>query len=184
MGPTVHIRYDDGKTGPGETGPAEMPGRLLGVCGESILSLNKSRTNMTTNNGPLCYDCGAAPGQLHELGCDVECCPYCGRQLLTCDHSFFLEEAPPDKDRIPWTGEWPGVAECRELGLYAKLTPEGWKPCRPDEPGAREDLNRLGEGRETRWDRKQKRWVLKKGFHCGAAAHANGASGGPAILRE
>lgn len=31
---------------------------------------------------------------------------------------------------------------CRKLGYFAKLTPEGWKPCSGDEPGAMPDLNR------------------------------------------
>jgi hypothetical protein len=32
-----------------------------------------------------CGDCGAAPGQLHHLGCDIEQCRMCGGQVLTCD---------------------------------------------------------------------------------------------------
>jgi hypothetical protein len=31
-----------------------------------------------------CHDCGAKEGQLHKLGCDMECCPFCGHQLLSC----------------------------------------------------------------------------------------------------
>lgn len=33
-----------------------------------------------------CHDCGAAPGQLHHARCDVERCPICGGQLITCGH--------------------------------------------------------------------------------------------------
>jgi hypothetical protein len=32
-----------------------------------------------------CHDCGVTEGQLHELGCDMEYCPFCGEQLITCD---------------------------------------------------------------------------------------------------
>jgi hypothetical protein len=32
-----------------------------------------------------CHDCGVAKGGLHHMGCDMEICPHCGRQLLTCD---------------------------------------------------------------------------------------------------
>jgi hypothetical protein len=31
-----------------------------------------------------CGDCGVAPGGVHHLGCDLEDCPACGRQLITC----------------------------------------------------------------------------------------------------
>lgn len=31
-----------------------------------------------------CHDCGAKEGELHERGCDMEGCPFCGRQLLSC----------------------------------------------------------------------------------------------------
>lgn len=31
-----------------------------------------------------CHDCGVGEGQIHECGCDMERCPYCGGQLITC----------------------------------------------------------------------------------------------------
>ena len=33
-----------------------------------------------------CHDCGAAPGELHMARCDMEQCPICGNQLLSCGH--------------------------------------------------------------------------------------------------
>jgi Zn finger protein HypA/HybF involved in hydrogenase expression len=43
-----------------------------------------------------CHDCGAEPGELHMDGCDVEQCPECGRQLITCPHgNEILENALP-----------------------------------------------------------------------------------------
>ena len=32
-----------------------------------------------------CYDCGVTKGQLHIPSCDVEECPNCHTQLLSCD---------------------------------------------------------------------------------------------------
>lgn len=34
-----------------------------------------------------CHDCGTAPGKYHHLDCDMERCPACNGQLLTCGHS-------------------------------------------------------------------------------------------------
>lgn len=31
-----------------------------------------------TDKHPYCFECGAFEGELHELGCDNERCPYCG----------------------------------------------------------------------------------------------------------
>lgn len=32
-----------------------------------------------------CHDCGVALGEFHFSRCDMEECPGCGRQLISCD---------------------------------------------------------------------------------------------------
>lgn len=34
-----------------------------------------------------CHDCWAERGELHKKHCDVEECPICGGQLLSCGHA-------------------------------------------------------------------------------------------------
>lgn len=98
-----------------------------------------------------CPDCGVAPGELHASGCDVERCPQCGLQAFSCGHDA-------TERRMPWTGEWHGFAQCRELGWYARPVPgRGWVPCAATDEGATPDLNRLFG--TCRWDAQAQRWV-------------------------
>jgi hypothetical protein len=107
--------------------------------------------------GDPCPDCDVAPGEIHEWGCDIEQCPYCGGQLISCD----CRRKPPLDDRLAWSGVWPGQDECREFGWFARLVPgRGWVPCEPGEQGAIEDLNRLHV--EARWNRRRKRFVRRQ----------------------
>ena len=47
---------------------------------------SKSTVWPKPSKGEECHDCGVLPGRLHELGCDVEECPVCHNQLLSCGH--------------------------------------------------------------------------------------------------
>lgn len=105
----------------------------------------------------LCPDCGVRIGEDHLPNCDIERCPACGFQRLSCD--CFDDELEGLKN-IPWSGEFPGCAECREYGLYARRIPgvPGWTPCDKDDEGATEDLNRLYQ--QGTWDVNLQRFVL------------------------
>jgi hypothetical protein len=35
-------------------------------------------------HGGTCADCGVQMGGIHHFGCDIERCPRCGDQLITC----------------------------------------------------------------------------------------------------
>lgn len=106
---------------------------------------------------PRCPDCSANAGDLHLRGCDVERCPNCGGQYISCECYDMEDRGTP----LPWTGEWPGVAECREFGWYAKLVPgRGWVSCDKNDPAAHADLNRLDK--DAAWDKAASRFVLKQ----------------------
>ena len=48
-----------------------------------------------------CGDCGVRRGGLHHPGCDLQRCPCCHGQLITCGCRF--DEIPPDADE--WDGD-------------------------------------------------------------------------------
>lgn len=100
-----------------------------------------------------CPCCDVRPGALHVPYCDIEQCHVCGLLVQSCGH-----DQPSAENSIPWSGEYPNVAACHELGLYAKMEPgEGWVPCGKDDPGAQPDLNTLYA--TCVWDREAKKWV-------------------------
>lgn len=99
-----------------------------------------------------CPDCEASIGELHGDGCDVEACPECGGQFVSCDCELTVP-------RLPWTGYWPGSAECLEFGWYSKfVTGDGWVSCDKDDPQMYSvNLNRLGV--DAKWDKSQGRFI-------------------------
>jgi hypothetical protein len=44
-----------------------------------------------------CHDCGVERGELHTKGCDVEQCPECHTQLISCDHAERYLQADTDR---------------------------------------------------------------------------------------
>lgn len=50
-----------------------------------------------------CGDCGVQPGGYHHLGCDLQPCPVCGGQMLSCGCRF--DEDGPDPD-LATDGAW------------------------------------------------------------------------------
>ena len=97
-----------------------------------------------------CPDCGVSVGENHYENCDVARCPKCKGQRLSCMCDDYFEDA--------WSGEWPGKAEARELGLWCRdLLPDGTpmvntsghtpsgvqfhKRCQAEDVGSHEDLN-------------------------------------------
>jgi hypothetical protein len=161
-----------GKTQPGSYQNSQGVEMKINTNGCFEVVVDEYTTITLTN----CHDCGAKPGEQHVPGCDVECCPKCGGQALSCGciyefhgiDRFYMEETHPDiykngatdemwdaweeewGDKYPrWTGEWPKKADCRRFGLYCRniVQEDGSTkygvPCNKEDPGAREDLNRI-----------------------------------------
>lgn len=111
----------------------------------------------------LCPDCGVKPGETHMDGCDVERCPECGGQVLSCDceWEYYTQLKYP---RIPWSGQWPLEAEAIEYDFWCYWGPDngenGWVRCDKDHPMARPNLNRVYE--ECIWDPEKARMVLRE----------------------
>lgn len=86
-----------------------------------------------------CPDCGVTPGKEHQANCDVERCSVCGAQALCCDEHSDVHNPTETK----WTGYWPGVMECFDMGWFAKFKPGvGWIRTSIDDPEGSADLNR------------------------------------------
>jgi len=66
-------------------------------------------------NPQTCKDCGVSEGQLHKSGCDMERCPFCGNQLISCDCCY--EHLGFNPDNLP--------TNIYENGLTDKLA-EKW----------------------------------------------------------
>jgi hypothetical protein len=108
-----------------------------------------------------CPDCAAESGQAHVEGCDLARCLRSGRQRLQCAAQG---SAFHDCGQDEWTGEWPGAADCREMGLWCYWEDPApgeqygrFVLCAADHPQARPDLNRLHT--ECHWDAQQARWL-------------------------
>lgn len=92
----------------------------------------------------ICHDCGIRQGHIHQFGCDVERCPFCGGQLISCDcmskllniqgdtHTSGHEDAFLDllneKGRVPYIA-YPSIcAKCGELWPDLFMVPdEEWE---------------------------------------------------------
>lgn len=58
----------------------------------------RPRRSRSAHGAGTCGDCGVAPGGLHHIGCDLQRCPRCGWQLISCDCRFDELAAEHDDD--------------------------------------------------------------------------------------
>jgi len=105
----------------------------------------------------VCPDCSARIGELHDDACCVAWCAVLGRQRRDgCDSVRGCRTDPQHDCRTAWSGLHPGIAECRELGWFAELGPDGWISAAPGTPSAIEDVCRLIA--EAVWDPRAHRY--------------------------
>lgn len=51
--------------------------------------------------GRRCDDCNVAPGGFHHPGCDIERCPKCGGQIISCG----CLDDEDDEDIVEYSGD-------------------------------------------------------------------------------
>jgi hypothetical protein len=65
-----------------------------------------SEEGMWSFKSSTCGDCGVKWGGRHHPGCDIQRCPRCGGQLMTCGCRFDEDDFDDDDDDEIIMGEW------------------------------------------------------------------------------
>ena len=63
---------------------------------------------------PKCDDCGVKRGAIHQIGCDLEPCPRCGGQAITCD-CFYDDDREENAQQTDRTE----LRDCVSFGFWA-----------------------------------------------------------------
>lgn len=67
-----------------KNGEGEISGEEIEVTSLEEPSLKDVYEDPEKDKRTTCHDCGVKEGQIHQRGCDMERCPFCGNQLISC----------------------------------------------------------------------------------------------------
>jgi hypothetical protein len=70
---------------------------MIELQGVEFLRLKRG-TDWPSRDGTSCHDCGIVDDMIHDFGCDMETCPRCFGQLITC--GCLWGEGPPDSTLV------------------------------------------------------------------------------------
>lgn len=74
----------------------------------------------------VCHDCGIKEGEIHKLGCDMEACPICGGQLISCGH--YEEVVKSKQPRVPYVHNTVLCAKCGYMfPQFFRAPDEDWR---------------------------------------------------------
>jgi hypothetical protein len=102
---------------------------------KQLATINLEHVYAKALDGPdICHDCGVKEGEIHQRGCDMERCPFCGDQLITCSCrytklGFDYKEPIWDREKMAYSPESHPTnglpKDIYENGLTEELT-EKW----------------------------------------------------------